>query len=116
VSGKARCGICRYDNAAHIGPYQRSNPPAGKGDQTTKIIQLKSHIKADGLLGLYVLTSMQESDVEVVIVVQPIRSAVEKEPPEARGWPPEFFESTAGCLADDPIQRWPQDPRVNDGR
>jgi hypothetical protein len=59
---------------------------------------------------------MQESDVEVVIVVQPIPRAAEKEPPEARGWPPEFFESTAGCLADDPIQRWPQDPRVNDGR
>jgi hypothetical protein len=85
-------------------------------DQTTIIIQLKSRTKANGLLGLCVLTSMQESDVEVVIVVQPIPRAVEKEPPEARGWPPEFFESTAGCLADDPIQRWPQDPRVNDGR
>jgi hypothetical protein len=59
---------------------------------------------------------MQESVVEVVIVVQSIPSAVEKASPEERGWPPEFFESTAGCLADDPIQRWPQDPRVNDGR
>ena len=116
MSGKARCGICRYDDAAHIGPYPSSNPPAGKGDQTTKIIQLKSHIKVDGLLGLCVLTSMQESDVEVVIVVRPIPGTVEKELPEARDWPPEFFERTAGCLADDPIQRWPQDPRVNDGR
>jgi len=23
-------------------------------------------------------------------------------------WPPDFFEKTAGCLADDPIERAPQ--------
>ncbi|MBE9058858.1 DUF2281 domain-containing protein [Sphaerospermopsis sp. LEGE 08334] len=28
--------------------------------------------------------------------------------PEELGWPPGFFEETAGCLADDPIQRYPQ--------
>ncbi|MEH1923121.1 DUF2281 domain-containing protein [Nostoc sp.] len=28
--------------------------------------------------------------------------------PEELGWPPGFFEQTAGCLADDPIQRYPQ--------
>jgi hypothetical protein len=28
--------------------------------------------------------------------------------PEARGWPPGFFERTAGSLADDPIERPPQ--------
>ena len=25
-----------------------------------------------------------------------------------KGWPPGYFEETAGCLADDPIKRWPQ--------
>ena len=30
------------------------------------------------------------------------------ETPEARGWPPGFFERTAGSLADDPIERPPQ--------
>lgn len=29
-------------------------------------------------------------------------------PPEELGWPTGFFEETAGCLADDPIQRYPQ--------
>ncbi|MBW4494793.1 MAG: hypothetical protein KME26_17245 [Oscillatoria princeps RMCB-10] len=28
--------------------------------------------------------------------------------PEELGWPPGFFENTAGCLQDDPIVRWPQ--------
>lgn len=28
--------------------------------------------------------------------------------PEELGWPSGFFEETAGCLADDPIQRYPQ--------
>ncbi|WP_242056532.1 MULTISPECIES: DUF2281 domain-containing protein [unclassified Nostoc] len=27
---------------------------------------------------------------------------------KGKGWPPGFFEQTAGCLADDPIQRYPQ--------
>jgi len=27
---------------------------------------------------------------------------------ERRAWPPGFFEKTAGCLGDDPIQRAPQ--------
>jgi hypothetical protein len=76
-----------------------------------KSIEVKSRIKANGILELCVPTGLPESDVEVVIVVRPVPSAVEKETPEARGWPPEFFERTAGSLADDPIQRWPQDPR-----
>jgi len=25
-----------------------------------------------------------------------------------QNWPPDFFEKTAGCLADDPIERAPQ--------
>ncbi|MFO5529293.1 MAG: hypothetical protein ACLBM1_15965 [Cuspidothrix sp.] len=29
--------------------------------------------------------------------------------PEELGWPAGFFEETAGCLADGPIQRYPQD-------
>ena len=28
--------------------------------------------------------------------------------PKELGWQPGFFESTAGCLADDPLVRYPQ--------
>ena len=76
-----------------------------------KSIQVKSRINANGILELCVPTGLPESDVEVVIVVQPIPGAGEKKSPEELGWPPEFFERTAGSLADDPILHWPQDPR-----
>ncbi|HLP92030.1 MAG TPA: DUF2281 domain-containing protein [Nostocaceae cyanobacterium] len=35
-------------------------------------------------------------------------SQPQQKSPEELGWPPGFFEETAGCLADDPIQRYPQ--------
>ncbi|WP_016951730.1 DUF2281 domain-containing protein [Anabaena sp. PCC 7108] len=37
-----------------------------------------------------------------------IKSQPPQKSPEELGWPPGFFEETAGCLADDPIQRYPQ--------
>jgi len=71
-------------------------------------IRLKGHVQANGILELRVPTGLSESDVEVVVVVHPIQGEAEKKSPEERGWPPGYFERTAGCLADDPIQRWPQ--------
>ncbi|MBD2596530.1 DUF2281 domain-containing protein [Nostoc spongiaeforme FACHB-130] len=35
-------------------------------------------------------------------------SKIQQTTPEELGWPAGFFEQTAGCLADDPIQRYPQ--------
>ena len=95
----------------HISQSPYSNITADKENQTTKDFHVKSRLKVDGILELCVPTGLPESDVEVVIVVQLIPSAPQKESPEERGWPPEFFERTAGSLAEDPIKRWPQDPR-----
>lgn len=72
-------------------------------------IQLKGRVQADGTLALRVATDLPESDVDVVVVVSPIRSETEKTTPSERGWPPGYFERTAGCLALEPIQRWPQE-------
>ena len=36
------------------------------------------------------------------------KSTPQQKSPEELGWPSGFFEVTAGCLADDPIQRYPQ--------
>jgi hypothetical protein len=71
-------------------------------------IQLKGHVQADGTLELCVPTGLPESDVEVIVVVQPTHREAEKTLPEERSWPQGYFERTAGCLADDPIRRWPQ--------
>ena len=47
-----------------------------------------------------------------VRLIEHLRLELEREQlsqaPEARGWPPGFFERTYGSLADDPIERPPQ--------
>jgi hypothetical protein len=65
-----------------------------------KTIPLSGHVQKDGTLDLKVQTGLEESDVDVVIVVEP------KEHP--KGWPPGFFEETYGAFADTPLERPPQ--------
>ncbi len=65
-------------------------------------VKTTAHVGPDGTLTLAVPTPLRETDVEVMVVVQPV--ALTKE----HGWPPGFFESTFGSLKDDPIERGPQ--------
>lgn len=37
-----------------------------------------------------------------------IETSVQVKTAEELGWPPGFFEQTAGCLQDDPLVRYPQ--------
>jgi hypothetical protein len=66
-------------------------------------ITVKSHIGADGLLQLNVPTNMPDSDVEILLVLQPLKQAS-----PVNHWPEGFFEKTFGCLSDDPIERGDQ--------
>jgi hypothetical protein len=70
--------------------------------------QLKTRVGADGILSLQVPTGFQETEVEVVIVLEPIRKPDAAATPEALGWPPGFFEETFGSCQDDPLTRLPQ--------
>ncbi len=56
-------------------------------------IQVNGHSKPDGTLEISVLTGLPESDVEVLLVVQPM---VKPSRTTNGGWPPGFFERTAG--------------------
>jgi len=47
-------------------------------------------------------TEYVDQDVELVLVIQ-AKSA------QKHHWPPDFFEKTYGCLADDPIERGEQE-------
>ena len=47
------------------------------------------------------LTPLRETDVEVMVVVQPLALP-------ARGWPPGFFEATAGGWQGEPLERGAQ--------
>lgn len=94
----------------------------------------KKHIGSDGTLLLEVPTDLREIDVDVTLDVQPRpflspRQNGVPETLEELGWPPGFFEATAGqwqgeplergsqvdfvertygCLSDDPIERLPR--------
>lgn len=58
-------------------------------------ITLHSHVGEDGLLKLLVPLEIKDTDLEVVLVVHPLRSTSSKNP-ENLGWRPEFFERIAG--------------------
>ncbi len=75
-------------------------------------VKTNAHVGPDGTLTVAVPTPLRETDVEVMVVVQPVPS---REPPptaaltpEELGWPPGFFEQTFGVLKDDPMERGPQ--------
>ena len=55
---------------------------------------------ADAMLDLRLSTGLPESDVEVVVVIQPTEAL--------SAWPAGFFESTFGAFAEHPIERPPQ--------
>lgn len=59
-------------------------------------IKLDTRVGEDGILKLELPLEVSDTDLEVLVVVQR---------KEKRGWPPGYFERTAGSLADDPIER-----------
>ena len=67
-------------------------------------LKTNAHVGPDGTLTVAVPTPLREMDVEVMVIVQPVSSASAALTPEERGWPPGFFEATAGSLKDDPIE------------
>ncbi|MCX7085656.1 MAG: hypothetical protein NTY69_08990 [Methylococcales bacterium] len=53
---------------------------------------------------------LQNHPVEVIIIALDsyVNKDIEIKETDSNGWPIGFFEATAGCLADDPIERAPQ--------
>jgi hypothetical protein len=66
--------------------------------------KIQAHIGQDGLLKLEIPTRLKQHQVEVVLVLSPMSSAVAQEPWE------DFVNRMYGALADDPIERPPQLP------
>ncbi len=54
-------------------------------------ITLHSRVGADGLLKLQVPVKATNTELEVVLIVQPVAPAGQE-----HGWPPGFFEEVAG--------------------
>lgn len=66
-------------------------------------IRLKAHVDTDGILRLEFPVSVKDTDLEVIVVMQPAETLL-----DALGWPIGFFDKTYGSLADDPIEQPPQ--------
>lgn len=71
-------------------------------------IKLTSHVGADGVLKLHIPLGLPDTELEVVVVLQPLAPASQRPAAEELGWPPGFFEETAGALQGDPLVREPQ--------
>ena len=70
-----------------------------------KTIQMNGHTSPDGTLDISVPTGLPESDVEVLLVVQPV---TDQPRPRGNGWPEGFFERTAGNWRGRPLVRGDQ--------
>ena len=63
-------------------------------------LKLRSRAGADGVLNLKVPVGAADAEVEVVVVFQLVERAQPLKTPEELGWPPGFFERTAGSIPD----------------
>ena len=67
-------------------------------------IKIQSHVGSDGILKLEIPLGLTDADLEVLVVVQPLASTIATTP-EDLGWPPGFFEKTAGAWQGEPLLR-----------
>ncbi|AFZ28461.1 hypothetical protein Cylst_6716 (plasmid) [Cylindrospermum stagnale PCC 7417] len=66
-------------------------------------IKIRQYIGQDGILHLEIPVGLQDKEIEVMVIYQPIEAATPTKTPEELGWPPGFFERTYGSCQDDPI-------------
>ena len=66
-------------------------------------IVAKGRVSRDGTLDLHVTTALPETDVDVLLVLEPLVSKDAQTPSSKAGWPEGFFERTFGGLRDNPI-------------
>jgi hypothetical protein len=64
-------------------------------------ISLRGHVRADGTLELRIPTKLSETDVEVMIVLRPVKA--EEVESKRTAWPEGYFERTFGSLRYSPL-------------
>ena len=70
-------------------------------------ITLRSHVGPDGILHIDIPVGVHDVDLEVTVTVEPFARQPAKTLEEL-GYPPDFFEKTAGSFEDEPLVRYPQ--------
>lgn len=69
-----------------------------------KTILTRSHVGPDGMLELKLPSGVSETDVEVLVVLQPVQDAVWKSDAEREAWQ-RFVNETAGAWQGEPFER-----------
>lgn len=67
-------------------------------------IALKTHVGSDGQLRLNIPTELRDTDLEVIVIMQPVITKPATKP-EDPGWPLGFFEQTFGSFKSEPLER-----------
>jgi len=70
-------------------------------------IRIRSHVGPDGILKLELPAGVANSELDVVVVMNPVKEAHDGLP-DTLGWPSGFFEFTAGQWAGERLVREPQ--------
>ena len=65
-------------------------------------VKLRSHVGSDGMLKLEIPVNVRDADLDVVVKIEIAASGLPAKTPEELGWPPGFFEATAGSIPDFP--------------
>ncbi len=65
----------------------------------------KKRMDKDGTLSLSIATGLQDSEVDVIVVAEPVRQGAAVPSDE---WPERYFAETFGSLRDAGLQRPPQ--------
>lgn len=65
-------------------------------------LHVRVHVDKEGQATFRMPSEFADQDVDLVVVFEPLKSA------EGQGWPPAFFEQTAGAWQGEPLTREPQ--------
>jgi hypothetical protein len=71
-------------------------------------IHLKTHAGPDGTVNLTVPTGFHETDLDVLVVLNPVEATGQNGPAATAVWPAGFFEETYGSCQQEPLIRPPQ--------
>lgn len=64
------------------------------------LLTTRARIGPDGILNVQIPTQWKDSEVEIVVVIQPISPTK-----DIQTWPDRFFEETYGAFQATPLQR-----------
>jgi hypothetical protein len=85
----------------------RSGHPSREA-ATMQTIQIRTQAGEDGVLHLNIPVGTPNAEYQVVLVLQSTTDTPAPKSPEELGWPPHFFEETAGAIEDPTFRRHEQ--------